>query len=162
MTRPTEKKVTFEITLTVTDPAAMRAEALRLWLSRGGTEEHFIESERAADKFAETPIGSWIEALFDWPRPPEFECGFAEHSRNVCTRGFYRPPPLPKGFDPATSVSAAQIAKLMTVALGSDYWRDLEPMLPERFKSLVTNPVWYADPALYETQQPWYFEIPNR
>ena len=49
----------------------------------------------------------------------------------------------------------------MTVALESDYWCDLEPVLPERFKSLVTNPVWYADPALYETQQPWYFEIPN-
>ena len=61
-----------------------------------------------------------------------------------------------------TSVSGAQIAKLMTVALESDYWSDLEPVLPERFKSLVTNPIWYADPALYETQQPWYFEIPNR
>jgi hypothetical protein len=86
----------------------------------------------------------------------------AAHTREVDTSEFYQPPPLPKGFDPATSVSGAQIAKLMTVALESDYWCDLEPVLPGRFKSLMTNPVWYADPALYETQQPWYFEIPNR
>ena len=46
----------------------------------------------------------------------------------------------------------------MTVALESDKWTDLEPVLPERFKSLVTSPIWYADPALYETLQPWYFE----
>jgi hypothetical protein len=162
MTEPTQKEVTFQITLTVTDPAAMRAEALRLWLSRGGTEEDFIDKEREDDKFAETPIGSWLEVLFDWPRSPEFECGFAAHTREVDISEFYQPPSLPKGFDPATSVSGAQIAKLMTVALESDYWCDLEPVLPERFKSLVTNPVWYADPALYETQQPWYFEIPNR
>ena len=142
MTEPTQKEVTFQITLTVTDPAAMRAEALRLWLSRGGTEEDFIDKEREDDKFAETPIGSWLEVLFDWPRSPEFECGFAAHTREVDISEFYQRPSLPKGFDPATSVSGAQIAKLMTVALESDYWCDLEPVLPERFKSLVTNPVW--------------------
>ena len=26
----------------------------------------------------------------------------------------------------------------------------------------MTNPIWYADPALYETQEPWYFQITNR
>ena len=162
MTEPTEKEVTFQITLTVTDPSAMRAEALRLWLSRGGTEEEFTENERSEDKIEDTPIGSWVQALLDWPRSPEFERGFADHSYGVDTSEFYQPPPLPKGFDPATSVSSAQIAKLMTVAFESDYWCDIEPVLPARFKSLVTNPVWYADPALYETQRPWYFEIPNR
>jgi hypothetical protein len=162
MTKPSEKKMTFAITLTVTDPAAMRAEALRLWLSNGGTEADFIENERMEDKIAETPIGWWVLALFDWPRFTEFECGFGEHSHSFDTSEFYQPPPLPKEFDPATSVSGAQIAKLMTVALESDYWSYVEPVLPERFKSLVTNHVWYADPALYETQQPWYFEIPNR
>jgi hypothetical protein len=162
MTEPTQKEVTFQITLTVTDPAALRAEALRLWLSRGGTEEEFTENERTEDKIEDTPIGSWVQALLDWPRSPEFERGFADHSYGVDTSEFYQPPPLPKGFDPATSVSSAQIAKLMTVALESDYWCDIEPVLPERFKSLLTNTVWYADPALYETQRPWYFEIPNR
>lgn len=160
MTQPTEKKVTFKITLTVTDPAAMRAEALRCYLAAGGEEEYFIENERCEDKIEDTPVGAWIEALFDHPR--EYGPGFSEHSYLVDSSEFYQPPPLPKGFDPATSVSGAQVAKLMTVALESDYWNDLEPVLPERFKSLVTNPVWYADPALYETQQPWYFEVPNR
>jgi hypothetical protein len=129
-------------------------------LAGGGDEAHFIENERHEDAIADTPVGSWILALFDHPR--EYGPGFAEQSHEVDTSEFYQPPPLPKGFDPATSVSAVQIAKLMTVALESDHWRDLEPVLPERFKSLVRNPIWYADPALYETQQPWYFEIPNR
>jgi hypothetical protein len=159
MTEPTEKTVTFEVTLTVSDPAALRAAALQSWLAGGGTEADFIENERSEDAIADTPIGSWILALFDHPR--EYGPGFAEQSHHVDRGKFYQPPPLPKGFDPATSVSGAQIAKLMTVALESDYWNDIEPVLPERFKSLVTNPVWYADPALYETQQPWYFEIPN-
>jgi hypothetical protein len=123
-------------------------------------EADFIENERSEDAIADTPIGSWILALFDHPR--EYGPGFAEQSHHVDSGKFYQPPPLPKGFDPSTSVSGAQIAKLMTVALESDYWNDIEPVLPARFKSLVTNPVWYADPALYETQQPWYFEIPNR
>ena len=60
MTEPTQKEVTFHITLTVTDLAAMRAEALRLWLSRGGTEEDFIDNEREDDKFADTPIGKLL------------------------------------------------------------------------------------------------------
>ena len=38
----------------------MRAEALRLWLSRGGTEEDFIDNEREDDKFADTPIGKLL------------------------------------------------------------------------------------------------------
>ncbi|MBR0914894.1 hypothetical protein M2175_004332 [Bradyrhizobium elkanii] len=160
MTQPTDKKVTFEITFTVTDPAAMRAEALRCYLAAGGEEEDFIKNERSEDKIEDTPVGAWIMALFDHPR--EYGPGFSEHSYQVDSSKFYQPPPLPKGFDPATSVSGAQIAKLMTVALESDYWNDLEPVLPERFKSLAANPVWYADPALYETQQPWYFEVPNR
>jgi hypothetical protein len=146
MTEPTEKNVTFEITLTVTDPAAMRAEALRCYLAAGGEEEHFIENERSEDKIEDKPVGTWLLALFDHPR--EYGPGFAEHSHRVDSSEFYQPPLLPKGFDPATSVSGAQIAKLMTVALESDYWNDLKPVLPERFKSLVTNSVWYADPAL--------------
>jgi hypothetical protein len=160
MTEPTEKTVTFEVTLTVSDPAALRAAALQYWLAGGGTEAVFIENEQREDAVEDTPVGTWILALFDHPR--DYGPGFAEESHHVDSSEFYQPPPLPKGFDPATSVSGAQIAKLMTVALESDYWSDLEPVLPERFKSLVTNPVWYADPALYETQQPWYFEIPNR
>ena len=160
MTEPTEKTVTFEVTLTVSDPAALRAEALRFWLSKGGAELEFIENEQHEDAVADTPVGAWILALFDHPR--EYGPGFDEQSHHVDISKFYQPPPPPKGFDPATSVSGTQIAKLMTVALESDYWCDIEPVLPERFKSLVTNPVWYADPALYETQQPWYFEIPNR
>ena len=160
MTEPTEKTVTFEVTFTVSDPAALRAAALKCWLAGGGTEADFIENEQREDAVADTPVGSWILALFDHPR--EYGPGFAELSHHVDASKFYQPLPLPKSFDPATSVSGAQIAKLMTVALESDYWSDLEPVLPERFKSLVTNPVWYADPALYETQQPWYFEIPNR
>jgi hypothetical protein len=160
MTEPTEKAVTFEVTLTVTDPASLRAAALQNWLAGGGTEADFIENEQREDAIEDTPVGSWILALFDHPRG--YGPGFAEKSHHVDISKFYQPPPLPKGFDPATSVSGAQIAKLMTVALESDYWSDLEPVLPERFKSLVTNPVWYADPALYETQQPWFFEIPNR
>ncbi|WP_342737157.1 hypothetical protein [Bradyrhizobium sp. B117] len=42
MSQPTDNKGTFTITLTVTDPAAMRAEALRCYLAAGGEEEHFI------------------------------------------------------------------------------------------------------------------------
>jgi hypothetical protein len=99
-------------------------------------------------------------ALFDHPR--EYGPGFSETSHNVDSSAFYQPPPLPKDFDPATSVSGAKISKLMTAALESEKWSDIQPVLPERFKSLITNPVWYSDPALYETQQPWYFEIPNR
>jgi hypothetical protein len=159
MTKPTEKRVTFQITLTVTDPAAMRAEALRCWLAGGGREEDFVENERTQDKIAETPIGAWVEALFDHPR--EFGPGFDEYSYQVDSSEFYQPPRLPKRFDPATSITSAQIAKLMAVALESEIWKDLKPVLPERFKSLVTNPVWYADPALYEIQSPWYFEIPH-
>jgi hypothetical protein len=158
MTKPTEKRVTFKITLTVTDPVAMRGEALRRYLAGGGKDEHFVENERFEDKMSDSPVSAWIDALYDhWEGS-----GFTFESSRLDLNKFYQPPPLPKGFDPATSVSSAQIAKLMTVALESDHWSDLEPVLPERFKSLVTNQVWYADPALYETQQPWYFEIPNR
>jgi hypothetical protein len=160
MTEQTEKKVKFEITFRVTDPVAMRAEALRQYLAGGGREEDFLENERLEDKLEETPIGAWVEALFDHPR--DFGPGFSEHSYRVDSSDFYEPPSLPKGFDPATSVSGTQIAELMTVALESDYWNDLKPILPDRFKSLVTKPVWYSDPALYEAQQPWYFEVPNR
>jgi hypothetical protein len=160
MTEQTEKTVTFQVTLTISDPAVLREAALQYWLEGGGIEADFIENEQREDAIADTPVGSWILALFDHPR--EYGPGFEEQSHHVDSSKFYQPPSLPKGFDPATSVSGAQIAKLMTVALESDYWSDLEPVLPERFKSLVTNPVWYADPALYEAQQPWYFEIPNR
>lgn len=160
MTEPIEKKVTFRITFIVTDPVAMRAEALRYYLASGGNEEDFIENERTEDKIEDTPVGAWLDALFDHPR--EYGPGFDEHSYRVDISEFYQPPPLPKGFDPTTSVSGAQIARLMTVALESDYWNDVKPTLPERFKPLVTNPVWYADPALYDAQQPWYFEITNR
>lgn len=159
MTEPTEKKVSFEITFSVTDPVAMREEALRCYLAAGGRVEDFVENERREDKMEDTPVGAWLEALFDHPR--EYGPGFTEHSYWVDSSDFYRPPPLPKGFDAATSVSGATIAKLMTVALESDYWNGLNPVLPERFKSLVTNPVWYAEPALYETQRPWYFELLN-
>jgi hypothetical protein len=159
MPEPIEKKVTFKITLTVTDPAAIRAEALRLWLSRGGTEADFTENEQSEDAVADTPVGAWILALFNHPRDYGPGCTVQSHEVDTCK--FYQPPPLPKGFDAATSVSGVQIAKLMTVALES-YWSDIEPVLPERFRSLVTNPVWYSDPALYESQQPWYFEFPNR
>ena len=161
MTEPTEKTVTFEVTFTVSDPAALREAALQYWLAGGGIEADFIENEQREDAIEDTPVGTWILALFDHPR--EYGPGFAEQSHRVDSSKFYQSPPLPKGFDPATSVSGAQIAKLMTVALESDYWSDLEPVLPERFKSLVTNPIWYADPALYETQQPWYsrFQIAN-
>lgn len=160
MTEPTDKKVKFEITFKVTDPAAMRAEALRFYLAAGGKEEDFVENERIEDKINETPVSAWVEALLDHPR--EYGPGFDEHSYWVDTSEFYAPPLLPKGFDPATSISGAQIANLMTVALESEYWNDAKPTLPKRFKSLVTNPVWYADPTLYETQKPWYFEITIR
>lgn len=156
----TDKKVKFEITFKVTDPAAMRAEALRYYLATGGREKDFVENERLEDKIEDTPVGAWVEALCDHPR--EYGPGFSEHSYLVNSDEFYEPPPLPECFDPVTSVSGAQIAKLMSIALESDYWSDLEPVLPERFKSLVRGAVWYADPTLYETQQPWYFEIPNR
>lgn len=159
MSEPTEKKVSFEITFSVTDPVAMRQEALRCYLTAGGKVEDFVENERAEDKMEDTPVSAWVEALLDHPR--EYGPGFTEYSYCVDSSNFYQPPPLPKGFDPATSVSGATIAKLMTVALESDYWNGLNPVLPERFKSLVTNPVWYADPALYETQRPWYFELLN-
>lgn len=159
MSEPTEKKVSFEITFSVTDPVAMRQEALRCYLAAGGKVEDFVENERAEDKMEDTPVGAWVEALLD--HPGEYGPGFTEYSYWVDSSNFYQPPPLPTGFDPATSVSGATIAKLMTVALESDYWNDLNPVLPERFKSLVTNPVWYADPALYETQRPWYFELLN-
>src|SRR5713226_5972360 len=139
MTEPTEKTVTFQVTFTVSDPAALREAALQCWLAGGGTEADFIESEQREDAVEDTPVGFWILALFDHPR--EYGPGFAEQSHHVDSSKFYQPPPLPKGFDPATSVSTTQIAKLMTVALESEYWSDLEPVLPERFKSLVTNPV---------------------
>src|SRR6185437_5152696 len=102
MPEPTKKKVRFEITLTVTDPAAMRAEALRCWLAGGGQEEDFVENERMEDKMEETPIGAWVEALFDHPR--EFGPGFDEHY-HVDSSEFYQPPRLPKRFDPATSIT---------------------------------------------------------
>ena len=154
------KKVTFEITLNVTDPIAMRAAALSCYVAGGGSEEDFIENERREDKIEDTPVGVWLLALFDHPR--EYGPGFDECSHRVDSSEFYQPPPLPEGFDPATSVSGSRIAKLMTVALESDYWNESKPMLPKRFKSLVANPVWYADSALYETKKPWYFEITNR
>jgi hypothetical protein len=161
MAKPTEKTVTFEVTLTVRDPAALRAAALQNWLAGGGAEEAFIENEGTEEAIADTPVGAWILALLDHPR--DYAPGIAEQSFNVDSSKFYQPPKLPKGFDPATSVSSAQIAKLMTVALESDEWSDIiKPVLPERFKSLVTNPVWYADPELYDAKQPWYFEIPRR
>jgi hypothetical protein len=72
MTEP--KTVTFEVTLTVSDPAALRAAALQSWLAGGGTEADFIENERSEDAIADTPIGSWILALFDHPR--EYGPGF--------------------------------------------------------------------------------------
>src|SRR6185312_9984189 len=99
MTEPTKKKVKFEITLNVTDPVAMRAEALRCWLAGGGREEDFLENERLQDKLEEAPIGAWVGALFDHPR--EFGAGFDEQSYHVDSSKFYRPPRLPKGFDPA-------------------------------------------------------------
>ncbi|NOJ43309.1 hypothetical protein [Bradyrhizobium australiense] len=154
------RKVTFEITFNVTDPEAMRAAALRCYLAAGGSEEQFVENERSEDKIADTPIGAWVLALLDHPR--EYGPGFDEFSHRVDSGAFYQPPPLPDGFDPATSVSGSQIAELMRVALESDRWNDLKPVLPKRFRSLVTNPVWYADPALYETREPWYFQITNR
>jgi hypothetical protein len=160
MTGPIEKTVTFEVSFTVSDSAGLRAAALQCWLTGGGVEADFIEGERSEDAIADTPVGFWMLALFDHPR--DYGPGFSEKSHNVDSSAFYQPPPLPKGFDPATSVSGAQIARLMTVALQSDYWNDIVPVLPERFRSLVTKPAWYADPALYETQEPWYFEIPNR
>jgi hypothetical protein len=154
------RKVTFEITFNVTDPEAMRAAALSCYLADGGSEEQFVENERSEDKIEDTPVGAWLLALFDHPR--EYGPGFDEFSHRVDSSKFYQPPPLPEGFDPATSVSGYQIARLMTVALESDYWNDSKPVLSRRFKSLVTNPVWYADPALCETKEPWYFQITNR
>jgi hypothetical protein len=50
----------------------------------------------------------------------------------------------------------------MKVALESERWSDANPRLPKRFRSLVTDPVWYADPALYECTKPWYFEVSNQ
>jgi hypothetical protein len=38
------KKVTFEITLNVTDPIAMRAAALSCYVAGGGIDEDFIEN----------------------------------------------------------------------------------------------------------------------
>ena len=160
MTKLSSRKVTFEITLSVSDPKAMRAAALSCYLAGGGSEEQFVENERSEDKIEDTPVGVWLLALFDHPR--EYGPGFDELSHRVDSSDFYQPPPLPEGFDPATSVSGCQIAKLMTVALESHYWNDLKLVLPKRFKSLVTDPVWYADPALYDAQEPWYFQISNR
>lgn len=160
MSKQAAKKVAFEITLNVTDLNAMRAAALSCYMAGGGSEEDFIENERSEDKVADTPVGVWLLALFDHPR--EYGPGFDEISHRVDTSEFYLPPPLPHGFDPATSISASQIAKLMKVALESNRWNDAKLVLPSRFKSLVTNPIWYADPALYETQEPWYFQITNR
>lgn len=158
--KPAERRVTFKVTFTVADPAAMRAAALSCYLRGGGSEEQFVENERSEDKIEDTPVGAWLLALFDHPR--EYGPGFDESSHRVDSSEFYQPPSLPKGFDPATSISGSQIAKLMTVALESDYWNELKPVLPKRFKSLVTDPVWYADPTLYETREPWYFQITKR
>ena len=41
MTEPTEKTVTFEVTLTVSDPALLRAAALQHWLTRRRQREGF-------------------------------------------------------------------------------------------------------------------------
>src|SRR5438132_12633286 len=131
MTKLSSRKVTFEITFNVSDPKAMRAAALNCYLAGGGSETQFLEIERSEDKIADTPIGAWLLALLDHPR--EYGPGFDEFSHRVDSGEFYQPPPLPDGFDPATSVSGSQIARLMTVALESDYWNDSKPVLPRRF-----------------------------
>ena len=160
MSTQADKKVTFEITLNVTDPNAMRAAALSYYVAGGGSEEEFLENERSEDKIEDTPVGAWLLALYDHPR--EYGPGFGEFSYRVDSSQFYEPPSVPDGFDPATTVSGEQIAKLMRVALDLDRWNQLKLVLPNRFKPLVTDPVWYADPALYETREPWYFQIRNR
>ena len=99
MTEPTEKTVTFEITFTVSDPAALREAALQYWLAGGGIEADFTENEQREDAIEDTPVGTWILALFDHPR--EYGPGFAEQSHRVDSSKFYQSPPLPKGFDPA-------------------------------------------------------------
>ena len=160
MTKPAGRAVRFEVRFNVIDPDAMRAAALNCHLAGGGSEEQFLESERSEDKIADTPVGAWLLALFDHPR--DYGLGIHEISHRIDSSDFYKPPPLPPGFDPATSVSGCQIAKLMKVALESDRWNETKPALPKRFKSLVTNSIWYADPALYETREPWYFKITNQ
>src|SRR4051794_26393623 len=83
--------VTFEITFNVTDPAAMRAAALRCYLAAGSSEEQFVENERSEDKIEDTPVGVWLLALFDHPR--EYGPGFDEYSHRVDSSEFYQPPP---------------------------------------------------------------------
>jgi len=68
MTEQTEKTVTFQVTLTISDPAVLREAALQYWLEGGGIEADFIENEQREDAIADTPVGSWILALFDHPR----------------------------------------------------------------------------------------------
>jgi hypothetical protein len=50
---------------------------------RGG----FIENEQREDAVEDTPVGSWILALFDHPR--EYGPGFAEQSHRVDSSKFY-------------------------------------------------------------------------
>lgn len=159
MIEPANRTVSIDITFSVTNPASMRAAALEHFLAGGGSEKTFIENERDEDRVADTPVGFWLFEILDLSR--EFGPGFECNMHEVDINRFYVPPPLPEGFDPATSVSGSRIAKLMKIALESERWSDAKPRLPRRFRSLVTNPAWYADPGLYESTRPWYFEISN-
>jgi hypothetical protein len=60
------------------------------------------------------------------------------------------------GFRPAPNLSVCSLQPF-------DRWnRNPRAQGQVTLRPAQTNPVWYAEPALYETREPWYFQITNR